>query len=183
MRRMRTRSCNGRNFIGSSLVSNIQMRGWLRARAIGKRIECDVRGFKLSRARISTYWDRLDYVMLTSFFGEAEIPLRGNIEAPAQQIEDDDNSDSPAAIGVAQWRSRLATSLPALPGRLSTKSALQCVQTRCRLGRCRGCCGRLARRITCSTIAVGMSITGHHRLTAPVASSCIDIEAGLSKWT
>jgi hypothetical protein len=67
--------------------------------------------------------------MLASFFGEAEIPLRGNIEAPAQQMEDDDNSDSPAAIGIAQWRSRLATSLPALPERLSTKSALQCVQT------------------------------------------------------
>src|SRR6516164_8209311 len=99
------------------------MRGWLRARAIGKRIECDLRGFKLSRAWISTYWDRLDYVMLTSFFGEAEIPLRGNIEAHAQQIGDDDNSDSPAAIGVAQWRSCLATSLPALPRRFSTKSA------------------------------------------------------------
>ena len=55
------------------------MRGWLRARAIGKRIEYGVRGFKLSRAWISTYWDRLDYVMLSSFFGEAEIPLRVNI--------------------------------------------------------------------------------------------------------
>src|SRR6516165_5629454 len=42
------------------------MRGWLRARAIGARIECDVRGFKLSRAGTSTYWDRLDYVMLAS---------------------------------------------------------------------------------------------------------------------
>ena len=42
------------------------MRGWLRARAIGERIECDVRGFKLSRAGTSTYWDRLDYVMLAS---------------------------------------------------------------------------------------------------------------------
>src|SRR6516162_96000 len=34
--------------------------------AIGKRIECDVRGFKLSRAGTSTYWDRLDYVVLAS---------------------------------------------------------------------------------------------------------------------
>ena len=42
------------------------MRGWLRARAIGERIECDVRSFKLSRAWTSTYWDRLDYVMLAS---------------------------------------------------------------------------------------------------------------------
>ena len=51
---------------GSSLSLELQMRGWLRARAIGERIECDVRGFKLSRAGTSTYWDRLDYVMLAS---------------------------------------------------------------------------------------------------------------------
>src|SRR6516225_8272195 len=32
----------------------------------GSASECDVRGFKLSRAGTSTYWDRLDYVMLAS---------------------------------------------------------------------------------------------------------------------
>jgi len=31
----------------------------LAPRAIGERIESDVRGFKLSRARTSAYWDRL----------------------------------------------------------------------------------------------------------------------------
>ena len=90
------------------------MRGWLRARGIGKSIECDVRGFKLSRARISTYWDRLDYVMLASFFGEAEIPLGGNIEAAAQQIGDDGNSElpapsgSPVAVALANRLARIA---------------------------------------------------------------------------
>ena len=85
-------------------------------------IESDVRGFKLSRARTSAYWDRLHYVMLASFFGRQKFLLEENLEAHAQ-IGNDNNSESPAAIGEAQWRSRLATSLHALPGRFSTKSA------------------------------------------------------------
>src|SRR5215831_2687451 len=50
-------------------VSNIPNARLAPRAKIGKRIECDVRGFKLPRAWISTYWDRLDYIMLASFFG------------------------------------------------------------------------------------------------------------------
>ena len=57
------------------------MRGWLRARAIGKRIERDVRAFKRSRTGILMHLYRLDQIVLASFFGNAEIPLEGNIEA------------------------------------------------------------------------------------------------------
>ena len=49
-------------------------------------MERDVHAFKLSYARIPRIWYRLDQTVLASFFGDAEIPLEGNIEAGALQI-------------------------------------------------------------------------------------------------
>ena len=57
------------------------MRGWLRARAIGKRIERDVRAFKRSRTRILMHLVPIEQIVLISFFGKTEIALEGNIEA------------------------------------------------------------------------------------------------------
>jgi hypothetical protein len=62
------------------------MRGWLRAREIGK-------GWSATSAPSSSYalgflliWHRLDQTTIASFFGDAEIPLGGNIEALALQM-------------------------------------------------------------------------------------------------
>jgi len=51
------------------------MRGWLRAREIGKRIQCDVCAIKLSRTRILMHKCRLDQTMLGSFFRNAKFLL------------------------------------------------------------------------------------------------------------
>jgi hypothetical protein len=50
-------------------------------REISKRIQCYVYAIKLSRKGILMHLYRLDQIVLASFFGNAEIPLEGNIEA------------------------------------------------------------------------------------------------------
>jgi len=67
----------------SQASQRISMRGWLRAREIGKGWSVTVHAFKLSYARIPRIWYRLDQTVPASFFGDAEIPLEGNIEAGA----------------------------------------------------------------------------------------------------
>jgi len=58
-----------------------QLHGWLRAREIGRRIQCYVYVIKLSRTGILVHLYQLDQIVLVSFFSNAEIPLEGNIEA------------------------------------------------------------------------------------------------------
>src|SRR5215472_15452034 len=78
MRRMRTRSCNGRNFIGFlPSLKHLKMRGWLRAPEGGERMECDVRTFKLSFARMPTHLVPIRSDCARQFIWYLEIPLEG----------------------------------------------------------------------------------------------------------